>query len=45
MAGEVTPGGKLTGKIIGGRAKTTWNLDFDVTLPVKDAAAGMSCAK
>ncbi len=45
MAGEVTPGGKLTGKIIGGRAKTTWNLEFDVTLPVKDAAAGMSCAK
>ncbi len=45
MAGEVTPGGKLTGKIIGGRAKTTWNLDFDVTLPMKDAAAGMSCAK
>src|SRR6266704_625671 len=31
MAGEVKPGGRLTGKIIGGRAKTTWNHDFDVT--------------
>jgi hypothetical protein len=45
LAGEVKPGGRLTGKIVGGRSKTTWNLDFDVTLPAKDAAAGMSCGK
>ena len=45
MTGEVKPGGRLTGKIVGSRSKTTWNLDFDVTLPAKDAAAGMSCGK
>jgi hypothetical protein len=45
LAGEVKPGGRLTGKIVGSRSKTTWNLDFDVTLPAKDAAAGMSCGK
>ena len=44
-AGEVKPGGRLTGKIVGSRSKTTWNLEFDVTLPAKDAAAGMSCGK
>jgi hypothetical protein len=44
MAGEVKPGGRLTGTIIGARAATAWNLDFDVTLPAKDAAAGMTCA-
>lgn len=45
LAGEVAPGGRLTGKIVGGRGKTTWNLEFDVTLPAKDAAAGMTCTK
>ena len=45
MAGEVKPGGRLTGKIVGNRSKTAWNLEFDVTLPAKDAAAGMSCGK
>ena len=45
MAGDVAPGGRLTGRIVGSRAKTSWNLDFEVTLPAKDAAAGMSCGK
>jgi len=45
MSGEVRPGALLTGRIVGARAKTTWNLDFDVTLPEKDAAAGMGCGK
>jgi TPR repeat protein len=45
LSGEVKPGGRLTGKIVGNRSKTAWNLDFDVTLPAKDAAAGMSCGK
>jgi TPR repeat protein len=45
MTGDIKPGGRLTGKIVGSRSKTTWNLDFDVTLPTKDAAAGMSCGK
>ena len=45
MTGEVKPGAMLTGRIVGGRSKTTWNLDFDVKLPERDAAAGMSCGK
>lgn len=45
MTGEVKPGAMLTGTIVGARAKTTWNLDFDLRLPEKDAAAGMSCGK
>lgn len=32
-------------RIVGARGKTTWNLDFDVKLPARDAAAGMSCSK
>jgi uncharacterized protein len=45
MAGDIKPGGALTGKIVGARGKTTWNLDLDVTLPAKDAAAGLSCTR
>ncbi|MFO1323979.1 MAG: tetratricopeptide repeat protein [Burkholderiales bacterium] len=45
MTGEFRPGAPLSGKIVGSRGKTSWNLDFAVTLPLKDAAAGMSCGK
>jgi hypothetical protein len=45
MTGEIKPGGTLGGKILGSRGKTTWNLDFDVKLPAKEASAGMSCGK
>jgi len=45
MAGEIKPGALLSGKIVGNRGKTSWNLDFDLTLPAKDAAAGMACGK
>ena len=45
MAGDVKPGAMLTGKIVGSRSKTSWNLEFDVKLPDKDAAAGMTCSK
>ncbi len=45
MTGEIKPGGTLAGKIVGSRGKTTWNLDFDVKLPAKEASAGMSCGK
>ena len=45
MTGEIKPGAMLSGKIVGARGKTTWNLEFDVKLPAKDAAAGMSCGK
>ena len=45
MTGEIRPGGLLSGRIVGGRGKTSFTLDFNVTLPAKDAAAGMSCGK
>jgi TPR repeat protein len=45
MSGEVKPGSMLSGRIVGARGKTTWNLDFDLKLPAKDAAAGLSCGK
>jgi TPR repeat protein len=43
MTGDIKPGAMLSGKIVGSRDKTSWNLDFDVTLPAKDAAAGRTC--
>jgi uncharacterized protein YfiM (DUF2279 family) len=45
MTGDIKPAGTLTGKIVGSRGKTTWNFEFDVTLPAKDASAGMNCVK
>jgi hypothetical protein len=45
MAGELKPGGTLSGKIIGKVDKTAFDFDFDVSLPAKDAAAGFSCGK
>ncbi|MFO1314728.1 MAG: tetratricopeptide repeat protein [Burkholderiales bacterium] len=45
LAGEIAPGAVLSGRIVGKRDRTSWTLDFDVTLPAKDAAAGMSCSK
>jgi hypothetical protein len=45
MSGEIGPGRVLSGKIVGSRGKTSWNLDFELTLPDSDAAAGMSCGK
>jgi hypothetical protein len=45
MTGEVKPGGALSGKIAGNLDKTMFTFDFDLNLPAKDAAAGMSCGK
>jgi len=45
MTGEVNPGGVLSGKIAGNLDKTTFTFDFELNLPAKDAAAGMSCGK
>ncbi len=45
MAGDIKPGSMLTGRIVGGLGKTSWVFDFDVKLPEKDAAAGMTCGK
>jgi len=43
MTGEVKPDAVLSGKISGGIDKTTLTFDFELSLPSKDAAAGMSC--
>jgi hypothetical protein len=43
MTGEIKPGGTLSGKIVGNLAKTAFTFDFELNLPTKDAAAGMSC--
>ena len=43
LAGEVKPGGTLSGRIVGRRDNTAFTLDFEVTLPTRDAAAGMAC--
>ena len=45
MTGEIQPGGTLSGKIVGSLDKTSFNFDFDVNLPAKDAAAGLGCGK
>jgi hypothetical protein len=43
MTGDIKPGGTLSGKIVGSRSKTSFTFDFELNLPAKDAAAGMSC--
>jgi len=45
MTGEVRANGTLSGKIAGSLDKTSFTFDFDVNLPAKEAAAGMSCGK
>jgi hypothetical protein len=45
MSGTIEPGGTLAGRIAGSRGKTSFTLDFDVALPTKEAAAGMTCGK
>jgi TPR repeat protein len=43
MTGDIKPGGTLSGKIVGTLEKTTFTFDFELSLPAKDAAAGMDC--
>jgi hypothetical protein len=43
MVGDIKPGGTLSGKIVGGRSKTSFTFDFEVNLPAKEAAAGLGC--
>ena len=43
MTGDIKPGGTLSGKIVGSLDKTAFTFDFELNLPAKDAAAGMSC--
>ena len=45
LSGKLEPGGTLSGRIVGQRAKTSWTFDFDLNLPTKDSAAGVSCGK
>jgi hypothetical protein len=47
-AGEVVPGGRLSGRITGRRSSDgpyTWDLTFDVILPAQEAASGVACPK
>jgi hypothetical protein len=41
--GDVKLDGVLSGKISGGIDKTTLAFEFELNLPSKEAAAGMSC--
>jgi hypothetical protein len=47
LSGKLSLGGKLTGRITGGKTSDdlsySWQADFDVQLPTKAAAAGLSC--
>jgi hypothetical protein len=49
ISGSVKPGGNLIGRIVGSRTSDgrpyAWDLTFDVTLPTKEAASGLSCGK
>jgi hypothetical protein len=45
MTGEIKPGGTLSGKIVGNLDKTAFTFDFELNLPTKEAAAGVSCGK
>ncbi len=47
LTGNTVPGGKLSGRITGGKVsdglKYSWEADFDFTLPAKGAFGGLSC--
>ncbi len=47
ISGDVRPGGKLSGRITGGRSSDgrpyAWDFTFDVTLPASEAASGIGC--
>ena len=47
LSGDLKPGGKITGRITGGRMsdgkKYSWEADFDMKLPAKSAFGGQGC--
>jgi len=47
LAGTLAPRGRLSGRITGGKTsdglKYSWEADFDLTIPAKQAAAGAGC--
>lgn len=49
ISGDLKPGGKLSGRITGARTSDgrpySWDLAFDLTLPAREAASGMTCRK
>ena len=49
VTGDLKPGGKLAGRITGGRSSDgrpySFDLSFDLTLPAKGAASGIACGK
>ena len=45
MTGKVVAGGSLAGVVSGAWHKTNFRLDFDVTLPLKEAGSGIGCAQ
>jgi hypothetical protein len=48
LSGELKAGGRLVGKLTGGKKEGerpySWDVDFDVALPEKGAAAGPGCS-
>jgi len=49
LAGDLKLGGKLTGRITGGKTsdglKYSWEADFDMRLPAKSALGGQGCGR
>ena len=50
LSGDLKPGGRLAGRVTGGKTKEedtqaacSWQIDFDLKLPQKSAAAGIGC--
>jgi hypothetical protein len=43
LSGTVEPGGRLAGRFVGKHGASEWTIDFDVTLPQRDSAAGLVC--
>jgi hypothetical protein len=47
LAGNIVPGGKISGHVTGGKtsdgSKYSWDATFDLALPAKSAAAGLGC--
>jgi hypothetical protein len=47
LTGNIVPGGTISGRITGRKIsdelKYSWEADFELTLPAKDAAAGPGC--
>jgi hypothetical protein len=49
IEGEIVPGGRLAGRIVGGRTSDgrpyRLDLTFDLALPTQEAASGIACGK